>query len=135
MRVLDHLHRLDLRELPRWEIATVRFLQFVQGTWHQASRDKVIIRASGLAYSSLLAAVPLVVVGFSMFSAFGAFDEGPGESPLAGAAHFYDTYETADGRYVALAPLEPQFYRLLVERLELDLSGPDAFDDEPFENR
>jgi membrane protein len=75
MRVLDHLHRLDLRELPWWEVGAVRLLQFVQGTWHQASRDKVIIRASGLAYSSLLAAVPLVVVGFSMFSAFGAFDD------------------------------------------------------------
>ena len=61
---------------------------------------------------------------FCGFRAFGAFDEGPGESPLAGAAHFYDTYETADGGYIAIAPLEPQFYRLLVERLELD---PDRF--------
>jgi alpha-methylacyl-CoA racemase len=61
---------------------------------------------------------------FCGFRAFGAFDEGPGESPLAGAAHFYDTYETADGRYVALAPLEPQFYRLLVDKLGLD---PDRF--------
>ena len=23
---------------------------------------------------------------------------------------FYDTYETADGRHVAVAPLEPQFF-------------------------
>jgi len=75
MRVLDHLHRLDVRALPLWERATVRFIQFVQTTWSQFNRDKVIIRASGLAYSSLLAAVPLVAVGFALFSAFGAFDD------------------------------------------------------------
>jgi membrane protein len=75
MRVVDHLHRLDLRGLPWWELAAVRFLQFVQVAWQQFSRDKVVIRASGLAYSSLLAAVPLVAVGFAMFSAFGAFDD------------------------------------------------------------
>jgi membrane protein len=75
MRVIDHLHRLDVRPLPMWERATVRFVQFVQATWNQLHRDKVIIRASGLAYSSLLAAVPLVAVGFALFSAFGAFNE------------------------------------------------------------
>jgi membrane protein len=61
--------------LPRWEQAAVRFLQFVQALWGQQNHDKVVIRASGLAYSSLLAAVPLVAVGFAMFSAFGAFDD------------------------------------------------------------
>jgi membrane protein len=75
MRVLDHLQRLDVRVLPLWERATVRFIQFIQATWGQLATDKVIIRASGLAYSSLLAAVPLVAVGFALFSAFGAFDE------------------------------------------------------------
>ena len=75
MRVLNHLHRLDLRVLPLWERVLVRCVQFVKATWSQFNRDKVIIRASGLAYSSLLAAVPLVAVGFALFSAFGAFDD------------------------------------------------------------
>ena len=75
MRVLNHLHRLDVRVLPLWERVAVRIVQFVQATWSQLGRDKVIIRASGLAYSSLLAAVPLVAVGFALFSAFGAFDD------------------------------------------------------------
>ena len=75
MRVLDQLHRLDVRALPLWERGAVRFLQFVQATWGQLHRDKVIIRASGLAYASLLAAVPLVAVAFALFSAFGAFDD------------------------------------------------------------
>ncbi len=60
MRVINHLHRLDVRDLPSWEQGIVRLFQFVQATWQQVNRDKVIIRASGLAYSSLLAAVPLV---------------------------------------------------------------------------
>ena len=60
MRVVDHLRRLDLRALPWWEKVVVRCVQFVRATWGQCSRDKVLIRASGLAYSSLLAAVPLV---------------------------------------------------------------------------
>jgi membrane protein len=75
MRVLDHLHRLDVRVLPLWERVAVRSIQFVQATVSQLHRDRVVIRASGLAYSSLLAAVPLVAVGFALFSAFGAFDE------------------------------------------------------------
>lgn len=75
MRVLNHLRRIDVHDLPWWERGAVRLIQFVQATWHQLGRDKVIIRASGLAYSSLLAAVPLVAVAFAMFSAFGAFDD------------------------------------------------------------
>ncbi|MEJ2581804.1 MAG: YihY family inner membrane protein [Acidobacteriota bacterium] len=69
------MNRLDLRALPKWQQAVIRTVQFVKATWRELQRDKVIIRASGLAYSSLLAAVPLVAVGFALFSAFGAFDE------------------------------------------------------------
>ncbi|HSN72369.1 MAG TPA: CaiB/BaiF CoA-transferase family protein [Steroidobacteraceae bacterium] len=47
-------------------------------------------------------------------------DEAPGESLLAGAAHYYDTYETADGKYISIAAIEPKFYAQLIERLGLD---------------
>ncbi|MDJ0653107.1 MAG: CaiB/BaiF CoA-transferase family protein [Xanthomonadales bacterium] len=43
---------------------------------------------------------------------------------LDGAAHYYDVYETADGKFVSVGPLEPQFYALLLEKLELD---PETF--------
>jgi alpha-methylacyl-CoA racemase len=43
-----------------------------------------------------------------------------GANLLDGAAHFYDTYETADGKYVAVGAIEPQFYRRLVELAEVD---------------
>jgi alpha-methylacyl-CoA racemase len=44
---------------------------------------------------------------------------------LDGGAHFYDTYETADGKYVALGSIEPQFYAEL--RRIAGLTDP-AFD-------
>ncbi len=33
---------------------------------------------------------------------------------LDGGAHFYDTYETKDGRYVSIGSIEPQFYAELL---------------------
>ena len=47
--------------------------------------------------------------------------DGPrGENILDGGAHFYEVYETSDGRYVAIAPVEPKFYAELLERIGLD---------------
>jgi alpha-methylacyl-CoA racemase len=43
--------------------------------------------------------------------------------------HFYDTYETADGRYVAIGAIEDQFYARLLEALGLDREDlPDQWD-------
>lgn len=39
---------------------------------------------------------------------------------LDGAAPFYDTYETADGRFIAVGPIEPQFYERFLAVLRLD---------------
>jgi alpha-methylacyl-CoA racemase len=52
--------------------------------------------------------------------AAGAFNEERGTNILDGGAPFYDTYETQDGRHVAIGAIEPQFYALLLERLGLD---------------
>lgn len=38
---------------------------------------------------------------------------------LDGGSHWYDCYECADGKYISLGSLEPQFYTLLLEKLEL----------------
>lgn len=46
---------------------------------------------------------------------------------LAGAAPFYDNYETSDGKFVALGAIEPQFYALLLDRLGL-VDDPDLAD-------
>ena len=43
-----------------------------------------------------------------------------GTNMLDSGAHFYDVYETADGKYVSVGSIEPQFYAELLRRLELD---------------
>jgi alpha-methylacyl-CoA racemase len=43
-----------------------------------------------------------------------------GTNFLDTGAHFYNVYETADGRYVAVGAVEPQFYAELVRRLGLE---------------
>ena len=42
-----------------------------------------------------------------------------GTNMLDGGAHFYGTYETADGKHVAIGSIEPQFYSLLLEKTGL----------------
>ncbi len=39
---------------------------------------------------------------------------------LDGAAPFYDVSETADGKFIAIGSIEPQFYQLLIEKTQLD---------------
>jgi alpha-methylacyl-CoA racemase len=39
---------------------------------------------------------------------------------LDGSAHFYRTYECADGKFVAVGAIEPQFYRSLLEICGID---------------
>lgn len=39
---------------------------------------------------------------------------------LDGAAHFYDCYECADGKYVSIGSIEPQFYTQLLEKVGID---------------
>ena len=56
----------------------------------------------------------------SGMSASGRWNEQRGDNLLDGGAPFYDTYETADGKYVAVGSIEPQFYALLLDRAGLD---------------
>jgi alpha-methylacyl-CoA racemase len=51
--------------------------------------------------------------------ALGVWDDERGVNVLDTGAPFYDTYETADGKYVSVGALEPQFYAELIERLGL----------------
>ena len=54
-----------------------------------------------------------------------------GENLLDGGAPFYRTYETADGQFVAVGALEPQFFAELIEGLDLDpATVPDQYDRE-----
>jgi alpha-methylacyl-CoA racemase len=50
----------------------------------------------------------------------GTWGEPRGHNLLDGGAPFYDTYETADGRWVSLGPLEPKFFAEFAQRVGLD---------------
>lgn len=50
----------------------------------------------------------------------GMWSDERGVNMLDGGAPYYDTYETADGKYMAVGAIEPQFYAELVKGLELD---------------
>ena len=58
--------------------------------------------------------------------AMGGWKVGQQTNLLDGAAHFYDCYKCADGKYVSIGSIEPQFYALLREKLELPGEDWDA---------
>ena len=58
----------------------------------------------------------------------GAWREERGVNLLDSGAPFYDVYETADGRHMAVGAIEPQFYAELLDRLGLTGVAPDRGD-------
>ncbi|BBZ03155.1 alpha-methylacyl-CoA racemase [Mycolicibacterium chitae] len=63
------------------------------------------------------------------FRASGMWSDERGTNMLDTGAPYYDTYETADGKYVAVGPIEPQFYAAMLEGLGLDAADlPDQND-------
>jgi alpha-methylacyl-CoA racemase len=54
------------------------------------------------------------------FKGMGIWDsEAPGTNLLDTGAHFYDTYRCADGTWISIGAIEPQFYAELLERVGL----------------
>jgi alpha-methylacyl-CoA racemase len=54
------------------------------------------------------------------FHQAGQWSETAGTNALDSGAPFNDTYETSDGRYVAVGALEPQFHARLLELLQIE---------------
>ena len=54
------------------------------------------------------------------FKEMGMWDGGRGENMLDTGAHFYDTYETKDAKYVSIGSIEPQFYAELLRLTGMD---------------
>ena len=53
---------------------------------------------------------------FYGFKAAGIWKEERRSNMLDGGAHFYDTYQCSDGKWVSIGSIEPQFYALLLEK-------------------
>lgn len=54
------------------------------------------------------------------FKHMGIWSDERGTNMLDTGAHFYDTYETSDGKYVSIGSIEPQFYAELLRLTGLD---------------
>ncbi len=80
----------------------------------KSSGQGQVVDASMVDGASLLAAM---MYGFR---AMGIWDGGRGGNMLDTGAHFYEVYETADGRFVSIGAIEPQFYAELLRCLEID---------------
>jgi alpha-methylacyl-CoA racemase len=79
--------------------------------------------------ASMVDGVALLTAKLQGLRAAGRYDDEPGTNYLDSGAPFYDTYRCADGRYVAVGALEPDFYREFVTRLDVDLTGWPEQDD------
>ncbi|MDB5419428.1 MAG: putative acyl-CoA transferase/carnitine dehydratase [Phenylobacterium sp.] len=53
---------------------------------------------------------------FYGFKASGIWQAERRANMLDGGAHFYDTYQCADGEWISIGSIEPQFYALLLEK-------------------
>lgn len=49
----------------------------------------------------------------------GLWNDEAGTNNGDGGAHFYDSYRCLDGKYISIGSMEPQFYALFLEKLEL----------------
>jgi alpha-methylacyl-CoA racemase len=92
--------------------------------WERQSSGKgQVIDAAMIDGSSVL-----VQMMWAMRAA-GMWTDERGTNMLDGGAPYYDTYECADGRYVAVGAIEPQFYAALLAGLGLDAADlPDQND-------
>jgi len=63
-----------------------------------------------------------------MASVYGSWSAGiwtdeRGTNRLDSGAHYYDAYQTADGKYISIGSIEPQFYALLLQHAEITDPG------------
>jgi alpha-methylacyl-CoA racemase len=89
-------------------------------------------RASGrgqVVDAAMVDGVALLTAKLQGLRAAGLFSDQPGTDWIDSGAPFYDTYRCADGRYLAIGALEPDFYREFISRLGVDVAGwPDQDD-------
>jgi len=70
--------------------------------------------------ASMVDGAALLTAGLHGLRNIGLWGAGRGANMLDGGAPFYDTYETSDGKYVAVGAIEERFWGELVKVLEID---------------
>lgn len=80
----------------------------------KATGQGTVVDAAMVEGTALLMMMPFAL------KAQGLWPGGRGDNLLDGGAPFYGTFETSDGRWIALGAIEEPFWRELVAKLELD---------------
>ena len=62
----------------------------------------------------------LLMTAIHGLRSMGLWSDERGTNLLDSGAHFYDAYECADGKYVAIGAIEPQFYAAFLAHIGLD---------------
>ena len=83
---------------------------------HTSGRGQVIDAA-------IVNGAPMLAHVLWSMHADGRWSEERGTNVFDGSAPFYSTYECADGGYVAVGALEPEFFDEMLRRLELDAAA------------
>ncbi len=97
-------------QVPGFQLADIGGgLWCVAGILAALFRRSVTGAGSVIDVSMLESSMGFALSGFGQL--FGGFAPSRGDAPLAGGLAIYGTYATRDGRFVALAALEPKFWR------------------------
>jgi len=76
----------------------------------------------------------LLTTMFHGFRALGTWHDERGTNYVDSGAHYYEVYETADGKYISVGAIEPKFYRELLMRLGLsEVELPEQLDEAHWE--
>jgi len=62
----------------------------------------------------------ILMAAFFTMKDMGMHSEQRGTNLLDSGAHFYDAYETKDGKWISIGSIEPQFYAKLIRKAGLD---------------
>lgn len=69
--------------------------------------------------SAMIDGASMLMSFFYSFNQMGYWEDERESNLLDGGAHFYDTYECADGKFLAIGSIEPKFYSIFLEKLEI----------------
>jgi alpha-methylacyl-CoA racemase len=120
--ILHSIGRVDERPVPPLNLvgdfgggSMFLLLGILSALWERQNSGKgQVVDAAMVDGSSML------VQMMWQMRASGMWTDVRGTNMLDGGAPYYDTYECADGRYVAVGAIEPQFYAAMISGLGLD---------------
>ena len=69
--------------------------------------------------SAMIDGTSMLMSFFYSFVQMNLWEDKRDSNFLDGAAHFYDTYRCADNKFLAIGSIEPDFYSILLEKLDI----------------